>query len=69
VEHDFDAVERLGHVAGVDQVAFDELDVLHEGREVMAMPGDKAVENANLVSAFYERGNDMRANESGAAGN
>ena len=68
MEHDLDAGAGARRRGRVPDVALDELDVLREVGQVLALAGEEVVEDAHLVAAREQRARDRGADEAGAAG-
>ena len=68
MEDELDAAHGVVDALVAPQLPLDHLDVVLEPFEVPAVAGREVVEDANAVAALEERANEVRADESGAAG-
>ena len=59
MKYNLDALERSFDVSRIDEVAFNKLDVLRDGRKIAAMTCAKIVEHAHSITALDQRGRNV----------
>ena len=63
------SARRRGERFGIEDVAFDDFDVVDHGAEILSQSAREVVEDRNAITRPGKVRDDVRADEAGAAGN
>ena len=69
VKNDVDSFDRFGTGPRVPDICDSEVDAISNLIEVVPESGDEIIDDSDLVAEPEQSSNDVRANETGAAGN
>jgi hypothetical protein len=59
MKYDFDALERPGNIAWINEITLDEFNALGNSREIVAIAGAEIVQHTHAITTLHKRIGDV----------